>query len=120
MCWLCTQKLACVHVDANLQGQQTTISNTLQTGVTTFATPTYRHCDANRSEKETQLIIEMTTRDLLPVCFVEDTGFRKFMRYTEPEHTAPVTSWLELSLMFSNMYNLNNKTKQSAAHYNSI
>ncbi len=84
-----------------------------QTSFTSFATPTHRCCDADQSEMITQLITEMTAHDLLPLCFVEGKGFRRFMLHIEPEYTVlsrtPAMSWLELSLMFSNVRNLNNK-----------
>ncbi len=77
------------HLDVNLQGKQATTSNTRQTNITTFATPTHRRCDADRSQKITQPISEMTARDLLPLCFVEGKGFHKLIHYTEPEYTVP-------------------------------
>ncbi len=52
---------------------------------TTSAAPTHRRRDVDRSEKITQLSSEMTTCDLLPLCFTE--GFRMLRHYTEPEHT---------------------------------
>ncbi len=73
MCRLCSKKLAYNHStgvtsdhiqrrhpDINLQGVQATTTSTQQTSITTFATPTYRRCDADQSEKITQLITEMT------------------------------------------------------------
>ncbi len=54
----------------------------------------------------------MTACDMLPPCFAEGKGFRR-LSYTEPEHTVlrrtTVMSQLELSLMFANVCNLNNK-----------
>ncbi len=38
------------HLEINRQGEQVPTSNTLQRSITTFATPTYRRCDADRSE----------------------------------------------------------------------
>ncbi len=69
----------------NLQGEQATTSNTQQRSISAFATQTHRGCDADQSEKMTQLASQMTPRDLLPLCFVEGKGFCKLMHYTEPE-----------------------------------
>ncbi len=112
VCQLCAQKLThnhsagvmrnhsqLKHLDIKLQGQQATITNTQQTSFTACVTPTHRRCDADRSEKITQLITEMTVRDLLPLCFVEGNDFHKLKHFTEPEHTTQShtmdTSWLE-------------------------
>ncbi len=82
VCRMCTRKLAYNrstramrnhiyqrYLDINLQGERATTSNTWQTSITTFATPSHRRCDADQSEKIMQLITEMTNRDLLPLCF---------------------------------------------------
>ncbi len=87
----------------NLLGEPATTSNTQQISFPTFATC----CDADQSEKITQLIIEMTACDLLQLCFTEGKGFCKLKHYIETEYTVPshltVTSQLRLSLMFSNV-----------------
>ncbi len=46
VCQLWMHKLAFLHLDVNLQGEQATTSNTWQTSIATFATPTHRCCDA--------------------------------------------------------------------------
>ncbi len=79
LCVLHMQKLTYIHLDVNLQRERATTSNTLQTSITTFATPANRRCDPNRSEKVTQLITKMTALDLLSPCFVEGKGFHKLM-----------------------------------------
>ncbi len=70
VCRLCKQKLAYIHLDVNLQGEQATTSNTRQTSITTFVTPTHRCYDADWSEKITQFIAKISARDMLPLCFV--------------------------------------------------
>ncbi len=43
-------------------------------------------------KKRTQLISEVTARDMLPLCFVEGKGFCMYKRYIEPEKTVPTES----------------------------
>lgn len=61
-----------------------------QTTLTAFVSGSARKCNTQRAEKLTELLCTMITTDMLPVSFVEGTGFRVFMSFVEPEYRVPV------------------------------
>ncbi len=115
VCHLCMQKLTYHHwtgvmrnhiqprhLDVNRQGERAPTSKTLQTSnVITSATPTHVRCDADRSEKITQLITEMTARNLPPLCVAEGKGLHQLKQYIKPEYMMPtVTSVIPVLQIF--------------------
>ncbi len=104
VCWVCTQRLTYVHVDVNLLGEQATTSNIWQYYKyynICHSNPQTLCCQPVRKDKATHTWNDCP--DMLQLCFVEGKSF-----HMVPSHTV-VMSWLELSLMFSNVPNLNYK-----------
>ncbi len=90
----CVNHIQYRHVGVRLEASQSQ-----RMSITSFTT-THRRCDVVHTEKITDLISEMISRDLLPLSFVEGEGFCKLMDFVEPEYRVPgrkiITSRLEL------------------------
>ncbi|XP_074869271.1 E3 SUMO-protein ligase ZBED1-like isoform X2 [Carettochelys insculpta] len=57
-----------------------------------------RRCSTQREEELTDLLCTMITTDMLPVSFVEGSGFRALMSFVEPEYHVPARQALALRL----------------------
>ncbi len=123
LCKLCNVKLAYNnstgamrnHIQYRHVGVSLEASQSQQMSITSFTT-THCRCDFIRTEKITELISEMISKDLMPLSFVEGEGFRKLMDFVEPEYRVPgrkmITSRLELAHqnMLANMKKTMKKT----------
>ena len=59
-----------------------------QAPITSYTT-TPRHCNERRANEISKLITTMIVTDMLPISFVEGSGFRELMAYVEPEYKVP-------------------------------
>jgi hypothetical protein len=53
---------------------------------------------SSRTEKITDLIVRMITKDSLPIIFVEGDGFRELMAYIEPGYNVPCAKTVKTRL----------------------
>lgn len=60
-----------------------------QRQITAFAAPGNRRCTNVRNQQLTSMITDMVAQDLLPLSFVDGTGFRQLMSCVEPEYHVP-------------------------------
>jgi len=64
-----------------------------------FVNPLIRRCPPSRANEITELLADMVATDILPLSFVDGSGFWKLMEYIEPGYHVPhrkaVTSRLE-------------------------
>ena len=60
-----------------------------QPSVSAIFTAAKRSCNPGRGEKITTLITSMITKEMLPLSFVDQKGFRDLMAFIEPEYTVP-------------------------------
>lgn len=79
------------HLDVNLNEPTPGTSQTqsTQSRITSYTSSSSRRCGPGRSETLTNIITEMTARDMLPFSFVKGVGFNKLMNFVEPEYTVP-------------------------------
>ena len=60
-----------------------------QRQINEYSAPVIRRCNSVRNQQLTSKIADMVAQDLLPLSFVDGTGFRQLLSLVEPEYHVP-------------------------------